>query len=106
MRDHFMFGKDELIVFECKFDKCKPVISSKMNNSYVLLHDIYPIIQVHLERCEIANSNKKENISKKSNIPISEKYQATFFLKKKRNKEVVLVSKVIKTINSAYVTLK
>ncbi|ETO21818.1 hypothetical protein RFI_15385 [Reticulomyxa filosa] len=55
MRNHFMFGMDELILFECKFDKCKPAISSKiskMNDSDVLLYDIYkhlphyPIIQV------------------------------------------------------------
>ncbi|ETO05133.1 hypothetical protein RFI_32263 [Reticulomyxa filosa] len=39
--------------------------------------------------------NTIKNISKKSNIPIPEK-----------SKEVVLVSKVIKTTNSAYVTLK
>ncbi|ETN99686.1 hypothetical protein RFI_37784, partial [Reticulomyxa filosa] len=55
MRSHFADGKDEFILFECKFDKCKPVISSKINNSDVLLHDIYkhlphyPIIQVYWE---------------------------------------------------------
>ncbi|ETO16835.1 hypothetical protein RFI_20502, partial [Reticulomyxa filosa] len=55
IRDHFMFGADELILFECEFDKCKPAISPKMNDLDVLLHDIYkhlphyPIIQVHWE---------------------------------------------------------
>ncbi|ETN97808.1 hypothetical protein RFI_39718, partial [Reticulomyxa filosa] len=55
MRSHFMSGMDELILFECEFDKCKPAISSKVNDSDVLLHDIYkhlpyyPIIQVHWE---------------------------------------------------------
>ncbi|ETO12700.1 hypothetical protein RFI_24675, partial [Reticulomyxa filosa] len=54
-RSHFISGADELINFECKFDKCKPEISSKMNDSDILLHDIYkylhhyPIIQVHWE---------------------------------------------------------
>ncbi|ETO34646.1 hypothetical protein RFI_02444 [Reticulomyxa filosa] len=51
MREHFLLGTDELILFECKFDKCKPEI--KMNNEDILLHDIYkhlphyPIIQVY-----------------------------------------------------------
>ncbi|ETO16861.1 hypothetical protein RFI_20478, partial [Reticulomyxa filosa] len=61
MRGHFIDGRDELILFECEFDKCKPAISSKiskiskMNDSDVLLHYIYkhlphyPIIQVHWE---------------------------------------------------------
>ncbi|ETO02259.1 hypothetical protein RFI_35177 [Reticulomyxa filosa] len=58
MRSHFIDGTDELILFECEFDKCKPAISpkiSKINDSGVLLHDIYkhlphyPIIQVHWE---------------------------------------------------------
>ncbi|ETO36286.1 hypothetical protein RFI_00776, partial [Reticulomyxa filosa] len=58
MRIHFMSGMDELILFECEFDKCKPAISSKiskMNDPDVLLHDIYkhlphyPIIQVYWE---------------------------------------------------------
>ncbi|ETN99402.1 hypothetical protein RFI_38079, partial [Reticulomyxa filosa] len=31
MRDHFISGRDELISFECKFDKCKPAISSKIS---------------------------------------------------------------------------
>ncbi|ETO34642.1 hypothetical protein RFI_02448, partial [Reticulomyxa filosa] len=55
MRSHFIDGRDELILFKCEFDKCKPAISSKVNDSNVLLHDIYkhlphyPIIQVHWE---------------------------------------------------------
>ncbi|ETN99381.1 hypothetical protein RFI_38100, partial [Reticulomyxa filosa] len=58
MRYHCAFGTDELILFECEFDKWKPALSSKiskMNNPDVLLHDIYkyfphyPIIQVHWE---------------------------------------------------------
>ncbi|ETO16539.1 hypothetical protein RFI_20799, partial [Reticulomyxa filosa] len=55
MRQHFVLGRDELILFECEFDKCKPAISSKVNDSDILLHDIYkhlphyPIIQVHWE---------------------------------------------------------
>ncbi|ETN98028.1 hypothetical protein RFI_39494, partial [Reticulomyxa filosa] len=53
MKSHFISGMDELILFEWEFDKCKPSISSKMNDSDVLLHDIYkhlphyPIIQVY-----------------------------------------------------------
>ncbi|ETO02826.1 hypothetical protein RFI_34587, partial [Reticulomyxa filosa] len=52
MRGHFIDGTDELIFFECELDKCKPAIPSKVNDSDVLLHDIYkllphyPIIQV------------------------------------------------------------
>ncbi|ETO00806.1 hypothetical protein RFI_36635 [Reticulomyxa filosa] len=55
MRSYFTNGRDELILFECKFDKCKPAISSKVNDSNVLLHDIYKnllhysIIQVYWE---------------------------------------------------------
>ncbi|ETO36720.1 hypothetical protein RFI_00342, partial [Reticulomyxa filosa] len=58
VRSHFMPGTDELIFFDCKFDKCMPAIPSKiskMNDSDVLLHNIYkylphyPIIQVHWE---------------------------------------------------------
>ncbi|ETN97691.1 hypothetical protein RFI_39835, partial [Reticulomyxa filosa] len=55
MRSHFNIGADELILFECEFDKCKPAILSKVNDSGVLLYDIYkhlphyPIIQVHWE---------------------------------------------------------
>ncbi|ETO28373.1 hypothetical protein RFI_08758 [Reticulomyxa filosa] len=55
IRSHFIDGKDELILFECDVDKCKPAISSKVNDSDVLLHDIYkhlphyPIIQVYWE---------------------------------------------------------
>ncbi|ETO00169.1 hypothetical protein RFI_37289, partial [Reticulomyxa filosa] len=55
MRNHFINGMDELILFECELDKYKPAISSKVNDPDVLLHDIYkhlphyPIIQVHWE---------------------------------------------------------
>ncbi|ETO03526.1 hypothetical protein RFI_33879, partial [Reticulomyxa filosa] len=58
MRNHFIDGRDEFILFKCKFDKCKPEISSKIsktNYADVLLHDIYkylphyPIIQVYWE---------------------------------------------------------
>ncbi|ETO16584.1 hypothetical protein RFI_20754 [Reticulomyxa filosa] len=55
MRDHFIFGKDELILFECEFDKWNPPIISNMIEENVLLHDIYkhlhhyPIIQVYWE---------------------------------------------------------
>ncbi|ETO15551.1 hypothetical protein RFI_21813 [Reticulomyxa filosa] len=52
MMHHLVDGTDEVILFECEFDKCKPAISSKVNDSDVLLHDIYkhfphyPVIQV------------------------------------------------------------
>ncbi|ETO35658.1 hypothetical protein RFI_01403 [Reticulomyxa filosa] len=58
MRDHFIFGRDELIILECEFDKWKPSISSKISNMgdrVILLHNIYkhlrhyPIIQVYWE---------------------------------------------------------
>ncbi|ETO34965.1 hypothetical protein RFI_02109, partial [Reticulomyxa filosa] len=76
IRSHFISGKDELILFECKFDKWKPAISSKMNNSDVLLHDIYkhlphyPIIQVHWEIFAIFMvSYKCTTDTKRSNLP-------------------------------------
>ncbi|ETO03577.1 hypothetical protein RFI_33825, partial [Reticulomyxa filosa] len=81
---HFVDGRDEIILFKCKFDKCKPKIS-KMNDSDVLLHDIYkhlphyPIIQVHweikeyfmvsykrtivIERSDLLKSGPSEDIS-------------------------------------------
>ncbi|ETN98214.1 hypothetical protein RFI_39300, partial [Reticulomyxa filosa] len=31
MRSYFMNGMDELILFACEFDKCKPAISSKIS---------------------------------------------------------------------------
>ncbi|ETO08528.1 hypothetical protein RFI_28858, partial [Reticulomyxa filosa] len=51
--EHFINGMDELIFFQCEFEKCKPSISFEMNE-YVL-HDLYkyppryPITQVHWE---------------------------------------------------------
>ncbi|ETO03408.1 hypothetical protein RFI_34002 [Reticulomyxa filosa] len=79
MRSHFMSGEDELILFECKFDKCKPAISSKiskMNDSDVLLHDIYkhlphyPIIQVHWEILGLFMVSYKLTIGiERSNLP-------------------------------------
>ncbi|ETO01946.1 hypothetical protein RFI_35492, partial [Reticulomyxa filosa] len=54
--------------------------------------------------------NAIKNISKKSSIPIPEKYlnneKTSNILKKSKSKEVVLVSRIIKTTNRAYVTLK
>ncbi|ETO15459.1 hypothetical protein RFI_21907 [Reticulomyxa filosa] len=38
---HFMFGADEFLYFECEFDKCEPSIPANMSDGDVLLHDIY-----------------------------------------------------------------
>ncbi|ETO08637.1 hypothetical protein RFI_28752 [Reticulomyxa filosa] len=52
--EHFLYGKDELICFECTFNKCKPSIPVIIGED-ILLHQIYkhfphyPIIQVYWE---------------------------------------------------------
>ncbi|ETO01670.1 hypothetical protein RFI_35770, partial [Reticulomyxa filosa] len=78
MMHHFTYGADELILFECEFDKCKPVISSKiskMSDPDVLLHDIYkhlphyPIIQVHWEIKGLFMVPYKRTIGIERNIP-------------------------------------
>ncbi|ETO01333.1 hypothetical protein RFI_36107 [Reticulomyxa filosa] len=78
------YGEDELVGFECNFDKCEPSIPPKINED-VLLHDIYkhiphyPNIQAYwkidttfivsfkhticVKRYEIPKSIKTENIS-------------------------------------------
>ncbi|ETN98955.1 hypothetical protein RFI_38532, partial [Reticulomyxa filosa] len=64
---------DELILFECEFDKCKPAISLKINDSDILLHDIYkhlphyPIIQVHWEIILLSMVPYKRTIGMKRN---------------------------------------
>ncbi|ETO35254.1 hypothetical protein RFI_01810, partial [Reticulomyxa filosa] len=77
MRSHFIDGTDELIRTECKFDKWIPRIS-KMNDSSVLLHDIYkhlphyPIIQVRWEiYCWFMVPYKRAIGIERNNIPKS-----------------------------------
>ncbi|ETN98652.1 hypothetical protein RFI_38840, partial [Reticulomyxa filosa] len=94
MSAHFINGTDELIIFECKFDKCKPALLSNMNNPDISLHDIYkylphyPIIQVHWEIFETSMVPYKRtiyiqrnNLSKSvpiQNIVISSNEKPTF----------------------------
>ncbi|ETO09855.1 hypothetical protein RFI_27520 [Reticulomyxa filosa] len=53
MRDQFIQGTDELIYFECAFDKSEPPIPKAISDKDILLHNIYkhlphyPIIQVY-----------------------------------------------------------
>ncbi|ETO15089.1 hypothetical protein RFI_22275, partial [Reticulomyxa filosa] len=87
IRNHFMCGMDELILLECEFDKYKPAISSKyqnikMNDSDVLLHDIYkhlhhyPIIQVHWEILAIFMVPYKRTIGiERNNLPKNVSFQ-------------------------------
>ncbi|ETO00001.1 hypothetical protein RFI_37458, partial [Reticulomyxa filosa] len=79
---HFRNGMDELILFECEFDKCKPAISSKVNDLDVLLHDIYkhlphyPIIQLHWEITDaIFMVPYKRTIGIERSAPKSGKFQ-------------------------------
>ncbi|ETO05586.1 hypothetical protein RFI_31809 [Reticulomyxa filosa] len=77
-RENFANGRSELIYFQCKFDKCRPAMPAKMNDSDVLSHDIYkylphyPIIQVHCEIFYIFMAPYKRTISiERNNLPKS-----------------------------------
>ncbi|ETO18283.1 hypothetical protein RFI_18994, partial [Reticulomyxa filosa] len=81
MREHFLFGMDELAFFKYDSDSCKSAISSKMDDSDILLHDIYkhlphyPIIQIHWEivyRCMVSyrHTISTEKINLQKSIPI------------------------------------
>jgi len=50
-QEHFSGGKDELIVFECFYDKCNPRIPSQVSDQ-VLLHDIYKHVH-HYPRIQV-----------------------------------------------------
>ncbi|ETN99656.1 hypothetical protein RFI_37814, partial [Reticulomyxa filosa] len=88
MIDHFIFGRNELILLECEFDKYKPAISSKiskMNDSDVLLHDIYkhlphyPIIQVYWEIKGLFMVSYKRTIGiERNNLPKSDELSIEF----------------------------
>ncbi|ETO31446.1 hypothetical protein RFI_05673, partial [Reticulomyxa filosa] len=91
IREHFIYGRDELICFECEFDKCKPPLASKIDDKDVLLHDTYkhlshyPIIQVYWEiKACFMIPYKRTICVQRNNLPNSVPFRGAFILSNQR----------------------